>query len=77
MTAWVVRWIKIVRKRVSKTNIDERSPSQLHVLSVEEVVAAEVVVIKGYQKMELKAEFMVLDDRRSKKLKKNIGGLNL
>ena len=73
----MVRWIKIVRKRVSKANIDERSPSQLHVLSVEEVVAAEVVVIKGYQKMELKAEFMVLDDRRSKKLKKNIGGLNL
>ena len=42
----MVRWIKIVRKRVSKTNIDERSPSQLHVLSVEEVVAAEVVVIR-------------------------------
>ena len=43
VTAWVMRWIKIVRKRVDKTNIDEGSPTQL-----EELIAAEVVVLKGY-----------------------------
>ena len=52
VTAWVMRWIKIVRKRVNKTNIDEGSPTQLHVLSVEKLIAAEGVVIKGYQRME-------------------------
>ena len=30
-------------------NFQEVSPTQLHVLSVEELIAAEVVVIKGYQ----------------------------
>ena len=58
VTAWVMRWIKIVRKRVNKTNIDEGSPIQLHVLSVEELIAAEVVVIKSCQSMEFKEEFM-------------------
>ena len=49
-----MRWIKIVRKQVNKTNIDEGSPTQLHVPSVVEFIAAEVVVIKGYQMIEFK-----------------------
>ena len=65
-----------IRKRVNKTNFEERSPAQLHVLSVEELIAAEVVFIKGYQRMEFKAELMVLDGRRNKKLKESIGCLN-
>ena len=76
VTAWVMRWIKIVRKQVNKTNIDEESPTQLHVLSVEELIATEVVVIKGYQRMEFEQEFMVLDGCRNKKLKESIGCLN-
>ena len=76
VTAWVMRWIKIVRKRVNKTNIDEGSPTQLHVLSVEELIAAEGIVVKGYQRIEFKEEFMVLDDRRNNKLKESIGCLN-
>ena len=61
VTAWVMRWIKIVRKRVNKTNVEEGSPTQLHVLSVEELKAAEVIVIKGYQRLQFNEEFMVLD----------------
>ena len=76
VTTWVMRWIKIVRKRVNKTNIDEGSPTQLHVLPVEELIAAEVVVIKGYQRMEFEEECMVVDGCRGKKLKKSIGHLN-
>ena len=76
MTAWVMRWIKIVRKRVNKTNFEEGSPTQLHVLSVEELIAAEVVAIKGYQKTEFKEEFVVLDGCRNKKLKASIGCWN-
>ena len=71
-----MRWIKIVRKWVNKTNIDEESPTLLHVLSVEELIAAEVVVIQGYQRMEFEEEFMVLDACRNKKLKESIGRLN-
>ena len=77
VTAWVMRWIKIVRKRVNKTNVEEGSPTQLHVLSVEELKAAEVVVIKGYQRKEFNEEFMVLDGHRNKKLRESIGSLNL
>ena len=76
VTAWVMRWIKIVRKRVNKTNVEEGSPTQLHVLSVEELKAAEVVVIKGYQRKEFNEEFMVLDGCRNKKLRESIGCLN-
>ena len=76
VTAWVMRWIKIVRKRVNKTNVEEGSPTQLHVLSVEELKAAEVVVIKGYQRKEFNEEFMVLDGHRNKKLRESIGSLN-
>ena len=54
---------------MNKTNIDERSPTKLHVFSVEELIAAEMIVIKGYQKIEFKEEFMVLDGHRNKKLK--------
>ena len=72
----MMTWIKIVRKRVNKTNVEKGSPTQLHTLSVEELVAAEVVVIKGYQRMEFKEEFMVLDGCRNKKLKESIGCLN-
>ena len=43
-----MRKIKIVRKRVNKTNVQDGSLTQLHVLSVEVLIAAEVVVIKGY-----------------------------
>ena len=43
-----IRCYQIVRKWVNKTNVDEGSPTQLHVLSVEELIAAEVVVVKGY-----------------------------
>ena len=50
--------------------------AQLHGLSVEELIAAEVVVIKSYQWMEFKEEFMVLDSRRNKELKESIGCLN-
>ena len=39
---------------------------QLHVLSVEELIAVEVVVMKGYQRMEFKEEFMVLDGHTNK-----------
>ena len=60
-----MRWIKIVRKRVNKTNIEEGSPAQLHVLSVEELKPAEVVVIKAYQRKEFNEEFMVLDGIRN------------
>ena len=76
VTAWVMRWIKIVQKQVSKTNIYEGSPTQLHVLSVEEIIAAEVVVLKDYQKMEFEEEFMVVDGDRNKKLKESINCLN-
>ena len=76
MIAWVIRWIKIVRKQVNNTNIDEGSPTQLHVLSVEELIAAKVVVIKGYQEMEFEEEFMVLDGHKNKKLKESISCLN-
>ena len=54
MTAWVMRWIKIVRKRVNKTNFEEGSPTQLHVLSVEELIAAEVVAIKVTKRLNSK-----------------------
>ena len=74
--AWVIRWIKIVRKQVNKTIIDEGSPAQLNVLSVEELIVAEVVVIKGYQKIEFEEEFVVLDGHRNKKLKESISCLN-
>ena len=71
-----MRWIKIVKKRVNKTNVEEGSPTQLHVLSVEELIPAEVVVIKGYQRMKFKEEFMVLGGRRNKKLRESIGCFN-
>ena len=48
----------------------------MHGLSVEELIAAEVVVIKSYQRMEFKEEFMVLDSRRNKELKESFGCLN-
>ena len=56
MTAGVMRWIEIVRKRVNKTNVKEGSPTQLHVLSVEELIVGGVVVIKGDQRMKFKEE---------------------
>ena len=62
----MIRWIKIVRKRVNKTNVEKGSPAELHVLSVE-LIAAEVVVVKGYKRMKFKEGFMVLDGRRNKK----------
>ena len=71
-----MRWIKIVRKRVNKTNVEEGSPTQLHVRSVEELKSAEVVVIRGYQRNEFNEEFMVLDGHRNKKLRKIIDSLN-
>ena len=71
-----MRWIKIVRKRVNKTNAKEGSPAHLHVLSVEELKPAEVVVIKGYQRKEFNEEFMVLDGHRNKKLREGIGSWN-
>ena len=71
-----MRKIKIVRKRVNKTKFHEGSLTQMHILSVEELIAAEVVVIKGYQRMEFKEEFIVLDGRKNKKLKESIGCLN-
>ena len=71
-----MNWIKIVRKQVNQTNIDEESPTQLYVLSVEELIAAEVVLIKGYQRMEFKEEFMAPDVCRNKTLKESIGSLN-
>ena len=71
-----MRWIKIVRKRVNKTNVEEGSPTQLHVPSVEELKAAEVVVIKGYQRKEFNEEFMVLDGHRNKKLRESNGSLD-
>ena len=70
-----MRKIKIVRKRVNKTKFQEGSLTQMHILSVEELIAAEVVVIKGYQRMEFKEEFIVLDGRKNKKLKESIGCL--
>ena len=76
VTAWVMRWIKIVRKLVKKTNVEEGSPTQLHFLSVEELKAAEVVVIKGYQRNEFNEEFMVLDGHRNKKLRESNGSLD-
>ena len=72
----MMNWIKIVRKWVNKTNVDEGSLTQLHFLSVKELIAAEVVVIKAYERMEFKEEFMVLDSRRNKALKESIGCLN-
>ena len=48
----------------------------MHVLTVEELIAAAVVIIKGCQRMEFKEEFMVLDGRRNKKLRESIGCLN-
>ena len=76
VTAWVIRWIKTVRKRVNKTNIDEKIPTELLVLSVEELIAAKVVVINGYHRIQFKVEFMLLDGCRNKKLKESIGCLN-
>ena len=76
VTAWVIRWIKTVRKRVNKTNIDEKIPTELLVLSVEELIAAKVVVINGYHRIHFKVEFMLLDGCRNKKLKESIGCLN-
>ena len=75
MTAWVIRWIKFVRKRENKTHVNEESPT-LHVLSVKKLISADVVVIKGYQRMESQEQFMALDGRRNKKLKESIGCLN-
>ena len=43
---------------------------------MKELIAAEIVVIKAYQRMEFKEEFMVLDSRRNKILKESIGCLN-
>ena len=76
VTTWVMRWIKIVTKQVNKINVDDRSLTRLHVLSVEELIAAEVVVIKGSQKMDFEEEFMVLDGHRNKKLKESVSCLN-
>ena len=61
---------------MNKTNIDEGRPTQLFVLSVEELIAAEVVVIKGYQRIEFEAEFVVLHGRGNRKLKESIGCFN-
>ena len=44
VTAWVMRLIKIVRKKVNKINIDEESPTKLHVLSVQELIAAKAAL---------------------------------
>ena len=71
-----MKWIKIVRKRVNKTNDEKGSPFPMHALSVEELIPAEVAVIKSYQRMKFKEEFMVLDGRRNRKLKESIGCLN-
>ena len=38
---------EILRERSNKTNAEEGCSKQLHILSVEELIAAEVVVIKG------------------------------
>ena len=43
---------------------------------MEELIAAEVPVVKGYQRMEFKEEFMVPDVHRNKTLKESIGCLN-
>ena len=48
----------------------------MHVLSVKKLISADVVVIKGYQRMESQEQFMALDGRRNKKLKESIGCLN-
>ena len=56
----MIRWIKIVRKRVNKINVEKGSPAELHVLSVE-LIAAEVVVVKGYKRMKFKERFMIID----------------
>ena len=61
---------------MNKTNIDEKIPTELLVLSVEELIAAEVVVIKGYHRIHFKVEFMLLDRCRNKKLKESTGCLN-
>ena len=61
---------------MNKTNLEEGSLTQLHVLSVEELIVGEVVFIKGYQRNELKEEFMVLGGRRDKKLRESVGCFN-
>ena len=48
VTVWLIRWIKIIMKKVNRKNINEGNPTQLHVFLVEELIAAEVVFIKGY-----------------------------
>ena len=48
VTVWVIRWIKIIMKKVNRKNTNEGNPTQLHVFLVEELIAAEVEFIKGY-----------------------------
>ena len=55
--------------------MNEECPA-FHVLSVDELISAKVVVTKGYQRTESEEEFMALDGRRNKKLKESIGCLN-
>ena len=52
---------------MNKTNIDVGSPTQLHFLSIEELIAA-VVFIKGYQRMEFEEEFMATEIRNLRKV---------
>ena len=73
VTAWVMRWVNIVRKQVNKTNVEEGRPTQLHVLSVELKIAE---VVGKRKRKEFNEEFMVLDGHRNKKLRDSIGSLN-
>ena len=47
VTAWVIRWIRLLSKMLSKTNIVKESEMQVDILSVEALRAPGVVVVKG------------------------------
>ena len=72
VVAWVIKLIKIIRGRLNKTH-------QTELLLVEDLMKAQTVILKLYQKMEFKDAYKILNEVKTKegqKLEKRRGCLN-
>ena len=54
-----MRCVRLLRKKLNKRNIDEKNEMHLGLLSLGTLRSAEVKVLKNYERMEFKEEFLV------------------
>ena len=55
-----MRWVRLLRKNLNKRNIVEKNEMHLGLFSLGTLRSAEVKVLKNYERMEFKEEFLVL-----------------